>query len=134
MPRKLTLKLLILPSLILWLTGYTQAPGDSTYTLSLWQARLLVRDAFIKHIQDTLIDSLESKIGFLERNSLARESQFRELLHVEHKSFTKQAELTQVEASLKNHYKAEVKRYTRQRNVAYAIAAGLTAIIIFKPP
>ena len=134
MPRKLTLKMLILLNLIQLWTSYTQAQGDSTYTLPLWQARELVRDAVVKHIQDSIIDSLESKIHVLETNSVNRENQFRSLLKIESERAVKNAELTQVEKSMKEFYKDQARKYNRQRNWAIGIAVAAPAYAVFKPP
>lgn len=134
MPRKLILKTLILLNLTAWLTGFTQNPADSTYTLPLWQARELVRDAVVKHIQDTLIDSLESKIDVLEKRFASRDQQFKALLSTESERANKEAELVQIEKSMKEYYKTQARKYNRQRNWAIGIAVAATAYAVFKPP
>lgn len=126
--------MLILLNLIQCSAGFTQTPKDSTFTTELWRARLAVQDAVVKHIQDTIIDSLESKIQLLETHYTSRETQFRSLLKVESERADRNAELTQIEKSMKEYYKTQARKYNHQRKWAFGIAIAATAYAVFKPP
>jgi hypothetical protein len=111
------------------------------YVIDRQRAIKLIQDAYTKRIQDTLIDSLESRIVRLEDENKAIYQSYNNQVLQERVKYDKQADLTRLENSLKSYYKAESRKYRHQRNLAI-FSAGVTGsaliihtvIQVFKPP
>lgn len=127
--------------------GYTQAQDETfepsfidsnrVYVLHYWRAILLIEDAYKKRIQDTLIDSLETRVNLLTRETIAIKASYVQEIAIEQAKSIKQQELITYEGSLKEYYKTQAVRYRRQRNwliggIGLAAAFGIAKV--FVPP
>lgn len=102
-----------------------------------WRAVLLIEDAYKKRIQDTLIVNLEARVKILEMDKITTYESFNNELSDERQKFKKQFELTGLEASLKEAYKTDARKYRRQRNFLMGgggVAAIYGIIRVFVPP
>jgi hypothetical protein len=137
MPKKSALKTTLITILIALGHFCTQAQ-DSLYTLPIWRARLLFEDAFKKRIQDTLIDSLDSRVQILEAEKKMAYNSFNEQIKAHKESVRYYREITDLERSLKEYERTEKRKYKYQRNLG--IAGVVTYVVIrvgvkvFKPP
>ncbi len=135
-------KLISASILILSLTaswsGFTQErdfewiADDARYTMYRWRAVMLIEDAYTKRLQDTLIDSLNSRIKILEDDRKAVHDSFNQEVSVLNEKFIKQVELTGLESSLKESYKADANRFRRQRNWLIGGVSAVAAYGIFR--
>ncbi len=97
----------------------------------------LAQDAYTKRLQDTLIDSLHSRINILEQEKVDIWNSFDAQLDAEREKDKAQVELITYEGSMAEFHKTEARKFRKQRNwlligggvyVAYKIAR------VFVPP
>lgn len=144
--KKLLLNSILILSLIVLSSGSILSQDETfdgifsesgKYTLDRWRAVRLIEDAYVKRIQDTLIDSLESRIKMLEAEKVTVYGSFNKELFVEREKFQKETELVALERSLSEIHKSEAKKYHRQRNwllFGIGAAGGYGIFQVLKPP
>jgi hypothetical protein len=99
------------------------------YTLDKWRAERLIEDSYKKRIQDTLIDSLQSRCLLLEAEKLSVYKSFTKQLSIERDKKLILNELISQEKSMKELYKHKNIKARRQRNW---LACGIGVFLLVK--
>jgi hypothetical protein len=102
-----------------------------------WRAIRLIQDAYKKRIQDTLIDSLYSRVAVLEAERTFLYTSFNNEISAERQKTAVQKDLVNFESSLKEVAKQNAKHYKRQRNWLLGGCVAVAAYSIkrvLKPP
>ncbi len=130
---KLIQVVLLLVSWIVWSPSYTQT--DTTYTLKISKARLLVADSYTKRVQDSLIVTQSEKITLLESEKGSMWANFNSILQNE-KDKTKAADsiandykkLNEESESQIKYLKRKERKARRERNIVVVISLVLLTI------
>jgi hypothetical protein len=120
-------KLIFLTLILGSLTAFGQRSG--THCLSIEDSRFLHERALKSVYLDSAVNALEGKVIVLEENSARRETDFVNLLNVQKKINSVQADILNHTESLLQSYKSEATD-ERKKKKGWKAASGVLGILL----